>query len=258
MTEKLAGSDISVSALCCGKATDTGKVRTRNEDTYVIDADVGLFGVADGMGGHPGGDLAAKSVAEGLPAMVNHEFETMRRGQPQSIRRRLKRMIVEQSRQLCLQGLGKAGYEGMGATLAVVLLLNDRAYAGNLGDSRIYRLRAGRLVRLSQDHSVVSELLEEGTIGPEDVWGHHAQGLLTQYVGMPGEAKPHVCSRALKRGDRFLLCTDGLTDMVHEDVIEEVLDANAEAQAAAEMLVRAANDAGGTDNTTVVIVDWVT
>ena len=250
------GRQTSTGAICCGTATDTGKVRERNEDAYIVDAEVGLFGVVDGMGGHPGGDVAARIVSEDLPAMVRREFQAMTTRQPPSIRRWLGRLVVEQSRQLCFQGLGSAGFEGMGATVAVVLCLDDRAYMANLGDSRIYRLRRGRLVQLSRDHSVVSELLEQGQIDPEEALHHQARGLLTQYVGMPEQAEPHMRSGTLKPGDRFLLCTDGLTDMLYDAAIGELLEVNEEAQRAADALVEMANEAGGVDNTTVVVLDW--
>ena len=180
----------------------------------------------------------------------------MRARQPQAVRRWLQRLIVEQSRELCFQGLGKAGFEGMGATLAALLLLHGRAYAANLGDSRVYRLRAGALVQLSRDHSVVAELLDEGEIEPEEVHSHYARSLLTQYVGMPEDARPYVRSLSLKPGDRFLLCTDGLTDMVDDVGLKRVVEAHGDAQQAAETLVQTANDEGGLDNTTVVVVNW--
>jgi protein phosphatase len=144
----------------------------------------------------------------------------------------------------------------MGATLALLLIVDARAYAGNLGDSRIYRLRGGRLTVLSEDHSVVGELLATGEIGPEEAHSHCARGLLTQHVGMAEEARPYVRSFSLRPNDRFLLCTDGLTDMVDADGITQILIAHEDAQQAAETLVQTANDGGGLDNTTVAVVDW--
>lgn len=244
------------SAFRSGAATDIGRVREQNEDALMIETQIGLFGVIDGMGGHPGGDLAAKIIAERLPAIMCREFKTMKTRQPRSLCGWIERCIDEQSRHVCFQGLSTPGFAGMGATLAMLLLLGGRAYAANLGDSRIYRLRSGRLTRLSQDHSVIAELLEEGEIGPEEARSHCARGLLTQYVGMPEETKPHVRSFSLKPGDRFVLCTDGLTDMVDDVGIRQILAAHADAQQAAETLVQTANDEGGLDNTTVVVVDW--
>jgi len=257
MTGQADGRDRATPGLRWGSATDIGNVRERNEDAPIVAAEIGLFGVTDGMGGHPGGDRAAQSVAHDLPEIMGREFVTMKARRPRALRRWLKRCVADESSQLCFQGAGQAGFEGMGATVAFVVLLNGRVYAVNLGDSRVYRVRNGAMVQLSRDHSVIAELLEQGKIGPEEVHDHAARGLLTQYVGMPEEAKPYVCSRALKPGDRFLLCTDGLTDMLEERAIRETLQANGDVQQAAETLVQAANDEGGMDNTTVVIVDWL-
>ncbi|MBN2130907.1 MAG: serine/threonine-protein phosphatase [Sedimentisphaerales bacterium] len=256
MNDRSDDSDRTASLFRWGVATDIGNVREKNEDAFLIEAQVGLFGVVDGMGGHPGGDLAARSVAEGLAGMMCREFTTMKSRQSRALRGWIDRCIGEQSRELCFQGLNKAGFAGMGATVAVVLLLNGRVYAANLGDSRVYRLRSGQLTRLSRDHSVIAELLEAGEIGPHEVHGHYASGMLTQYVGMPEEARPHVRSVALEQGDRFLLCTDGLTDMIDDVGIAQMLAAHLDAQQAAETLVQTANEEGGLDNTTVVVVDW--
>ena len=144
----------------------------------------------------------------------------------------------------------------MGATLAAALLLDGRAYAANLGDSRAYRLRNGRFVQLSKDHSVVGELVAKGEISPEEARFHRARGLVTQYVGMPEEARPYVRSWALKPDDLFLLCTDGLTDQVGDATVREVLEAHADCQAACDVLVEMANARGGIDNVTVVLVRW--
>ena len=145
----------------------------------------------------------------------------------------------------------------MGATLATVLFLAGRAYVANLGDSRVYRLRAGRLVRLSRDHSVVHELVEQGEIEPDDAMTHHAKNLVTQYLGMSGEAHAYVRSYAVKREDCFLLCTDGLTDQVKEATVGELLRGHSDCQAACERLVEMANASGGLDNITVVLVRWI-
>jgi serine/threonine protein phosphatase PrpC len=139
----------------------------------------------------------------------------------------------------------------------LALLLDGRAYIANVGDSRIYRLRRGRLRQLSQDHSVVAELLDQGRIQPDDVNDHEAQGEITRYVGMEERAHPYVRSFLLKAGDRLLLCTDGLTDLVSDKDIVRIMGGESDCQAACDALVAAANAAGGTDNATAVIVDWL-
>jgi len=145
----------------------------------------------------------------------------------------------------------------MGATVAMVLLKSKRAYIANVGDSRIYRFRNNRIAQINRDHSVVAELLEAGRIEPEEAENHHAQGQITQYMGMDERAEPYVRSFALKKEDRLLLCSDGLTDMLPNRRIAQILRSKSEPQAACEALIESANAAGGHDNVTVVVVDWL-
>jgi protein phosphatase len=175
---------------------------------------------------------------------------------PRAVRRVLDAAIRRQNRHVHREGTSESGYVDMGATLAMLLVVGERAYVANVGDSRVYRLRNGRLRRLSVDHSVVSELLEGGEITPQEAEDHHALGVVTQYMGMPEEVEPEIRSLALRSGDWFLLCSDGLTDMVDEAMLEQVLTTAEQPQAACEQLVQAANKAGGTDNITLIVFAW--
>jgi serine/threonine protein phosphatase PrpC len=145
----------------------------------------------------------------------------------------------------------------MGATLVVALLKDSRAYVANLGDSRMYRYRKNGLKQLTKDHSVVSELMDKGKIKPEEAENHAAAGEITGYVGMEEQVSPFVRSFMLKKDDRLLLCTDGLTSMVRDGDIGSILQEHTDCQAASEALVKAANTAGGQDNITVVVIDWL-
>jgi serine/threonine protein phosphatase PrpC len=240
-----------------GAASDTGKVREKNEDSFLIEAEAGLFLVADGMGGHRGGELAANIVAEDFPVMIENRLGQLRSSSPRAIRSLLKKTISEQNRQLLLEGDSETGYKGMGATLVVALLKEGRAYIANLGDSRIYRLRKNRLRQLTKDHSVVSELVDKGKIKPEEAENHADAGRITGYVGMEEEVTSCVRSFMLSKGDRLLLCTDGLTTMVPDKRIAEMLQNHPDSQTACETLVNAANAAGGHDNITAVVIDWL-
>ncbi|HUW19932.1 MAG TPA: protein phosphatase 2C domain-containing protein [Sedimentisphaerales bacterium] len=239
-----------------GAATDTGSVRSENQDAFLVEPELGLFLVSDGMGGHRGGALAANMVAEDLPVMIETRLGELKSVTPRTIRALLKKTIAEQNRQLRLEGASETGYRGMGATLVILLLKDGRAYTANLGDSRIYRFRAGRLTQLTKDHSVVSELLSEGKIKPEEAQDHAAAAEITGYVGMEEEVEPYVRSFILGNNDRFLLCTDGLTAMVSDADIAEILRNRQDAASASEALITAANAAGGYDNITAVTVDW--
>ena len=243
--------------LRCAGLSHIGKVREENEDTFLIDPELGLFIVSDGMGGHRGGEIASKIVTEDLPVMIEVGLDKLKVGTPAAIRILLKKAIREQSRQLNLEQNSETGYKDMGATLVVALLRKGRSYIANLGDSRIYRLRNRRLVQLTKDHSVVSELLDKGKIKPEEAENHEAQGVITHYVGMEDKARPHVRSFQLKKDDRLLLCTDGLTDSVEDKAISAILGKKQQCIEACQALVGAANANGGHDNITVVIADWL-
>ncbi len=236
--------------------THIGKVRDENQDTFFADPHVPVFLVSDGMGGHRGGALASKIISEDLPVMIENALHRLRIGTARAIRALLNRAIAEQSRQLHLEGTSETGFKDMGATIVIALLRQDRCFIANVGDSRAYLLRNGRLRQLTRDHSVISELIEKGRLRPENAENHHAQGQITRYIGMERKARSHVRSFALKKADRILLCTDGLTDLLGDNAIAKILKTSAEPETACKTLVAAANKAVGHDNTTTMIIDW--
>jgi serine/threonine protein phosphatase PrpC len=242
---------------CWGAETHIGMERQENQDRFFADPEPSLFLVSDGMGGHRGGALASGIVAEDLPVMIENALDRLKVGTPRTVRSLLERMIAEQSKQLQLEGTSKTGYKDMGATLVVALLRKGRCFVANIGDSRAYLLRNGRMVQLTHDHSVVSELIEKGRIEPEKAANHDALGQITRYIGMEEKAHSYICSFTLKKGDRLLLCTDGLTDMLDDVKIAAILTAETDPQATCESLVAAANKAGGYDNTTTLVIDWL-
>ena len=253
--------DIVVEALPSGPftwagVTDIGKDRAQNEDSFIVEPESGLFILSDGMGGHRGGKLAANIVTEDLSSMIDTRLHKLRSSRPRAVRRLLRKTIVEQNRQLHMEGGSEDGYKGMGATVILVLLRDARAYLAHLGDSRIYRLRKGRFVQQTRDHSVVTELIDAGELKPEDAENHVSANEITHYVGMEEKAMAEIRSFGLVRGDRLLLCSDGLTGMVDDKSIAGILKRQADPQVACEQLIQASNDAGGHDNITVVIVDW--
>ena len=144
----------------------------------------------------------------------------------------------------------------MGATLALVWFIDQRIYLANVGDSRVYCWRQNRLRQLSRDHSVVAELIEEGQLQPHEAEEHEENGVITRYIGMDERARAWVRSLALRGGDSFLLCTDGLTDMVAEEEIAGMFSQIEEPQACCDRLVQMALAAGGHDNVTVLVTRW--
>jgi serine/threonine protein phosphatase PrpC len=240
-----------------GAKTHVGKERQENQDSFFADPEPALFLVSDGMGGHRGGALASEIVAEDLPVMIENALDKLKVGTPRTIRSLLERMIAEQSKQLQLEGTSETGFRDMGATLVIALLRKGRCFIANLGDSRAYRLRKGRMVQLTRDHSVISELIEKGHIEPEEAPNHDASGQITRYIGMEEKANSHVRSFALKKADRILLCTDGLTDMVVDKDIASIMNCETDPNTVCESLVAAANKAGGHDNITTLVIDWL-
>ncbi len=237
--------------------TDIGKARQENQDSFFVNPEIGLFIVSDGMGGHQGGALASGIIIEDLPVMIENVLDKLKSNRSVAIMSMLKKVIAEQNRQLHLEGTSERGFKDMGATLVVALLRNSRVFIANVGDSRIYRLRNGRLAQLSHDHSVVSELIEKGQINSEEARHHIAAGVITQYIGMPERTRSYVRSFKLKENDRILLCTDGLNDMIDDKQITQILKTESDPQTACKSLISAALEAGGFDNITTIIIDWL-
>ena len=235
-------------------ATDIGKIRDENQDSFVVEPEAGIFLVADGMGGHRGGAVAANIVAEDLPVMIETGLAGLKSRRIRSIRNLLKKTIIELNRQVKMEGHSEAGHKGMGTTLAAALLHDRRAYIANLGDSRAYRLRKGRLTQLTKDHSVVGELIGKGTIRPEDAQAHEAADQITHYVGMEEQVTPHIRTFALQKADRLLLCTDGLTDLISDHEILGVIGDGDDPENLCRQLIVMANGKGGNDNITVSLI----
>lgn len=237
--------------------SDVGRVRQANEDACTVLSDQGMFIVSDGMGGHQAGATASRIVATVLPAMVRKGLDALRRTDEKEIQRVLRDSIVELSQQLRAQSAGQPGLAGMGATIVLALLRQDRAFIAHMGDSRAYLYRGGKLKQLTRDHSVVGILLRRREITPEEARHHPARSRVSRYVGIDGVVYPDVKSVSLARGDRLVLCTDGLTGMVSDKTIAGILKTVSDPETACHALVDAANTAGGNDNITALVADWL-
>ena len=231
-----------------GSASDTGRVRSMNEDAFVVTEQV--FAVADGMGGHLAGEVASAMAAENLRTLAGAV----------STDDAVNAVI---SANLAILNLSRndPAHRGMGTTLTGIAVVQvegeTRLAVLNVGDSRTYRLRAGRLDQVSIDHSYVQELVNAGHISEAEARVHPQRNIVTRALGIEPGIGIDVWTLPAVRGDRFLSCSDGLVDEVTDEVILDALCDFAEPQAAAEELVRLANAAGGRDNTTVVVVDVV-
>jgi protein phosphatase len=243
--------------LAYGAATDVGLVREVNEDAYLADPPV--FVVADGMGGHDGGDIASRMVVEEFGRLAESGYDP-RRGT----------YVVTATLQACQHRLeeygathrGSDGGRWRGGTTAVVALIVEdddgpRWLLANLGDSRIYRYTSDQLVRVSVDHSLVQELVDAGMITEEDALLHPERHIITRALGGPEPVVPDVFLLPLDEAGRVLLCSDGVTGMIDDDALADLLAEHADPRDAAEQVVAAAVAAGGIDNATAVVVDVV-
>jgi protein phosphatase len=235
--------------------TDTGRVRSNNQDNFHIDLERRLFLVSDGMGGQQAGEIASQAVCQALPQALHATLKQLFDAPPRVVELTLRELVLRFSQQLRDETAHKAGLKGMGATLDLLWLRQDQAHLVHMGDSRIYLWRGGQFRQLSEDHSVVALLVKHGDIQPEQAAEHPAHGKLSRFIGMDGEVYPDVVTLPVQSGDRLLLCTDGLWGMVPDSEIAALLRAHPQPQTTCQALVEAANAQGGRDNITVVIVE---
>jgi len=233
----------------CAACSDVGLVRSRNEDSLWVDAGRGWLLLADGMGGHSSGDLAsAMAVSYVLDNLLN-----VADGKGPDYSRVLADSVVEANFAICSAGRQSDADSAMGSTFVGAVLSPGVMIYAYVGDSRLYLLRDGTLTQLSRDHTLVQEFVDAGHLTVEMAQNHPYRGLLTRGLGVSDEVEPDTGICALHPGDRLLLCTDGLTDMVDEHEIARLLGMPARAEEVAGSLVEAANSAGGRDNVSVIV-----
>jgi PPM family protein phosphatase len=227
--------------LVVGAASDIGQVREGNEDSFLL-ADP-LFAVADGMGGHRGGEVASE-----LALRTIEELFAADEGSLTEQVERANSAVFERSQT-------DRDVSGMGTTLTAALVEDARVRLAHVGDSRAYLLRDGRLHLLTEDHTLVHRMVQEGEITEAQAETHPHRSILTRALGVDPAVQVDERYVEVRAGDRLLLCTDGLTGMIHDGQIESVLETEPNPQEAVERLVREANRAGGVDNITAVLLD---
>jgi protein phosphatase len=224
------------------RASDTGKKRRRNEDSYVVAPP--LFAVADGMGGAQAGEVASKLAAAALK-------ETRPEGVSDA--EKVTELIQEANRRVYERAHSDPATSGMGTTMTVALVDGDKVTIGHVGDSRAYVVRGGELEQLTEDHSLVNELLKSGKLSREEAETHPQRSVITRAVGTDPDVDVDAFTVEAGEGDVFLLCSDGLTDMVTDSDILDVVEKNRDdLDRATKALVSAANRGGGEDNITVI------
>jgi len=226
-------------------ATDPGRRRRHNEDAYVCEPP--LFAVADGIGGAQAGELASRLAATALR-------ETGADGADP--RRHVDALIQEANRRVYERQTSDASASGMGTTITVALVQDDVVWIGHVGDSRAYLIRDGELEQLTEDHSLVAELVRTGKLSPEEAETHPQRSVVTRALGTDPNVDVDTFEVEARPGDLFMLCSDGLTTMVDDGTILSEIDSNrGDLQSTAKALVRAANRGGGEDNITVVFFE---
>ena len=229
--------------------THAGKIRGFNDDSVAHDASTGVFVLADGMGGHNAGDVAAEMATRIVIERLS-EGTTGAKGAD-----RVRDAVQEANQAICRASRSDSTRSGMGTTLAIALFGESRVTIAHVGDSRIYRLRDGRLKLLTRDHSVLQEQAETGLLDRESARISQNRSLVTRALGAGYDATPEIGEVDVLPDDIFLLCTDGLNDMVDDADIELALaELGCNLDMTAEVLVDLANDNGGQDNISVLLV----
>jgi len=221
--------------------TDVGRQRQSNEDSYLDREPV--FAVADGMGGARAGEVASRMAVEAFDDQGDG-------GSPED---RLRHVATEANRRIYEMAQSDTEHAGMGTTLTAAMVTGREVAVGHVGDSRLYRLRGGKLERLTEDHSLVEELVRQGRLSPEEAENHPQRSIITRALGPEPDVDVETFTHTARDGDVYLICSDGLSGMVSEDDITAILERADSLDAAARELVEAANRAGGKDNITVVL-----
>ena len=234
--------------------TDIGRERKTNEDFYYIskpEDKIKLFILADGMGGYNAGEVASKMADETVREYIYKHFEKSKESK-EKLEQLLKDAIEHANSAIYKRAQSKKDLNGMGTTLDVCLIYNSKIYIGHIGDSRVYRIRKEFMRRITRDHSYVQTLIEDGKITKEEALHHPKRNMLTKALGCMENVEPDVYTKTFIKDDIILMSSDGLTNMVNETDIYNIV--KQDKLNAAENLVKQANENGGYDNITVVII----
>lgn len=236
--------------------SDIGKVRNINQDSYFYSEDsiLPLFVVADGMGGHNAGEVASSLAIETIKENYIKEKGNIVEGKLH-IPSFINLTLLEANNRILKKAKENENCEGMGTTITSGIIFNNELFIGHMGDSRAYLFREKELYQLTQDHSLVAELVRNGSISNEEAINHPQKNIITRALGTDEDIKVDIISKRVECGDIILLCTDGLTNMVSDLKIKEILLKNNDLRQACCELTDEANNFGGFDNTTVMIIE---
>ena len=236
--------------ITCAGRTDVGVIRTGNEDNYLIVADRGIFVVADGMGGHAAGEVASEMAVR----FVARELGSLKGLSDDQVADRMRTAIRAANGAIFQRTLTEHDKRGMGTTVTALVLYDTRFLIGQVGDSRAYLYRDGELVQLTKDHSYVQEQVDAGYLTPDQARSHPYSNVITRCVGANSDVMPDIYLGTVKPKDLFLLASDGLTGMLENEQLKDLLAANRMPQEQVDDLIKEANRHGGLDNITAIIV----
>ena len=244
--------------------TDTGRVREHNEDTIALDQDLGLLVLADGMGGYNAGEVASGIAVKTIVNLVKEALarEDLLEGDPGSGESRtaiiLRDAIARANKIIFQTAHTQAHCEGMGTTIVAALLHDNRITIAHVGDSRLYRLRNGHFEQVTLDHSLLQELVDRGFYSPEEAQRAANKNYVTRALGVEAGVDVEIQEHPTQRGDIYVLCSDGLSDMVEDDDIHLTINTfGANLETVAKQLIQLGNDNGGKDNISVLLAQVV-
>jgi protein phosphatase len=229
--------------------TDVGRRREANEDSFALAPELDFYLVADGMGGHKAGKVASQLASD----CAVRAIEALRSAQV-SPAEKLRHAVTCANREILTAAQDDAELRGMGTTLVAILAENDRIALAHVGDSRAYRVRRGRIRLLTDDHSIVAELVRRRKISEHDARGHPHRHVLTKALGVAPALQPDLAELTPLPGDTFVLCSDGLTTHLSDAEILDIVDQERELQKVCDALVASANRCGGLDNITTLVL----
>lgn len=249
----------------CG-ITDIGRKRQRNEDSYLVNDKIGLYIVADGMGGHAGGEFASKIAVSTVEEIIRGEdrvksnvpadsyLDSTVSATTESVEQdRLKDAINRAGNMIVRRAFEDPELKGMGTTSTVMFISEDKAYIAHVGDSRAYCVRDNEIIQITEDHSLVHEQLKSGLITEEEAKTHQLKNIITRSVGVQEDVEVDTIVWKIQPGDAYLLCSDGLSNMMNDDEMQEIIS-KSDVEQGARDLVDLANSRGGEDNITLILL----
>jgi protein phosphatase len=234
-----------------GSLTDIGKVREINQDSFAVDEGHGLYIVADGMGGHAAGEKASQTAVQIIAERLGGSVAAASNGQ---LLDALQTAIQDANREIINASMEDASMRGMGTTATVLVAKGNQLYVGHVGDSRAYLIRNRRIDQITEDHSIVAQLVRARAITPQEAARHPYRNVITRCLGMQVEVEADTQQRELKGGDRLLICSDGLSGLVSDDEMLQMVLSSDDPQKTCVDLVNLALERGGSDNITVVLI----